>query len=687
MTFSEKVQKTLANLGWDKLKKAFTKEETSTFVAKYSDDHESDFGTDLKAAQDAEAQAKADKEALDAAQAALQTITANSDDNNDGTQTITNDNADSNIDDVSANADANNNQDVDVAAAIKKLGETNAELTKELATAKKDITTLSGKLENDDPKKVTMNLEGFSQVHTATHAFGINAPMFSVEKRWNKIAVNPLWGKTTLPTEEDEAAFKAEVNSYGKKLSARFATLKENNMLNAEQLLASTTVTFNNVDGAADAWITRRMDGLIAQILQIKKIDLFPTRYGIQDMEVIDNVLFDEVLQPWQAGKTFKGGVEIQPETGHVDDGTIKLQFEPMVEIERKYDGYLNTDASDPIKWGLIEWFTRGILLQAIKDQTRCTVKGLFVKPETDVPGKAINTSTGALFNLIRLAHQYKMKLVDDATYSTYDNTTMYATVTAFLSAINDVLGDDELENYVLVLNSKHKMWWIQGVRDELGKDTDFAKGDGLNTIPDFDIPIYWMPAMGNLTWMFLEEPGNIQSLENKPGEMLALKFGEDFENVTVRSRFKKGISPAFVGKKFATKALLDANNYVNQRIFMNKPAITLAADATTATATTANFWFVTAANTAATAITDITSAVEGQPYIIECGSLTNATTIAKADKFVNLTAAWTPTAVGDYLMVVINNAGTAFRELERCVGGVRTVNSATQPTLPEARS
>jgi len=158
----------------------------------------------------------------------------------------------------------------------------------------------------------------------------------------------------------------------------------------------------------------------------------------------------------------------------------------------------------------------------------------------------------------------------------------------------------------------------------------------------------------------------------------------QQMEMVRGWSRWKEGTSAEFVGKKFATKVAMDANAYAYQQIFMNKPSVTLAADAT-APAASAGIWFITAANTGATAITDITGAKAGVAYIIELGSTTNATTIAKADKFATLTAAFTPTAVGDYIMVVLNSEGN-FLELERQVGGVRTINALTQPNIPGVR-
>ena len=125
----------------------------------------------------------------------------------------------------------------------------------------------------------------------------------------------------------------------------------------------------------------------------------------------------------------------------------------------------------------------------------------------------------------------------------------------------------------------------------------------------------------------------------------------------------------------------MTASGRKNQVIFINKPLTDLIADATTADANL-NFWFKTIANTVATAFTDFTNAVNGPAYILECGSLTNATTIAKSGKFADITAEWTPTAVGDYLMVVLNGAGDKFLDLERRVGGTRTINSLLQPNV-----
>jgi hypothetical protein len=89
-----------------------------------------------------------------------------------------------------------------------------------------------------------------------------------------------------------------------------------------------------------------------------------------------------------------------------------------------------------------------------------------------------------------------------------------------------------------------------------------------------------------------------------------------------------------------------------------------LAAGATTCDATKGKH-FVTVANSGATAITNITDAVDGDVYIIEGGSDTNATTIAKSGNFSRISDAIT-LSDGNWIKVRYN--GDKFVELDRYV-------------------
>jgi len=87
-----------------------------------------------------------------------------------------------------------------------------------------------------------------------------------------------------------------------------------------------------------------------------------------------------------------------------------------------------------------------------------------------------------------------------------------------------------------------------------------------------------------------------------------------------------------------------------------------LAADATTCDADDGKH-FVTQANTGATAFTDISNAVDGDVYILEGGSDTDATTVAATGKFSRITGSMTLGA-GEWLKVMFN--GEKFVELDR---------------------
>lgn len=95
-------------------------------------------------------------------------------------------------------------------------------------------------------------------------------------------------------------------------------------------------------------------------------------------------------------------------------------------------------------------------------------------------------------------------------------------------------------------------------------------------------------------------------------------------------------------------------------------PYVTLAADATKPDAADGNY-FITVANSGATAITDIDNAVDGEIYKIGGGSDTNATTIAASGKFDRISDAIT-LEDGNWIKVRYVAADDNFVELDRYV-------------------
>ena len=554
-----------------------------------------------------------------------------------------------------------------------------------------DFQTLAKKPEEDKPlQSVTVSpvsINGFG--NTPKYLFGVEYPMFSMQDRWNKIAANPRAAAALPEVDEqvDGVAFYKAAYGFAKSLKARYQYLQENKLLDAPALAAGKYATnYEGVDkaGVGDQFIVLRQDALIARVLQLRDMtQYFPVAYGYQDRGLVFNAFFDEVSQAYQTGEVFKGGMKIENHMGYVDDAMIKMEWGPMKELERKYIGYLNKEGSDPIKWTMIEYQLLNTLTTAQVEQNKRRMRGIYVKPEAGVAGSYLNAGTGILYTLLRYVHQYDIKPHVDEDYRSYTQATMLAAVQEFLADVRSTVTEDmDIDQHVIYLNKNHQGWWIKNVRTTYGKDTDFTGPMGaLSVVPDTTTHIIWLPYLGQLPFMMLHQPGNLQFLEYIPGEMLAMKMQEQMEQVRAWSTWKEGCSASFTGRRFDSRDAMDKNAYEWQQIFINLFAATIKdkVDGND------GFWQVTGATTTADTITDIVNAKNGVAYCIEAGVADHLPKIAKSGKFANISDAFTASKVGDYIMVIIGGDGK-FRELERCVGGKRTINKELQPNVPGGR-
>ena len=554
-----------------------------------------------------------------------------------------------------------------------------------------DFQALAKKPEEDKPTQTItvspVSINGFG--NTPKYLFGVEHPMFSMQDRWNKIAANPRAAAALPEVDEqvDGVAFYKAAYGFAKSLKARYQYLQENKLLDAPALAAGKYATnYDGVDkaGVGDQFIVLRQDALIARVLQLRDMtQYFPVAYGYQDRGLVFNAFFDEVSQAYQTGEVFKGGMKIENHMGYVDDAMIKMEWGPMKELERKYIGYLNKEGSDPIKWTMIEYQLLNTLTTAQVEQNKRRMRGIYVKPEAGVAGSYLNAGTGILYTLLRYVHQYDIKPHVDEDYRSYTQATMLAAVQEFLADVRSTVTEDmDIDQHVIYLNKNHQGWWIKNVRTTYGKDTDFTGPMGaLNVVPDTTTHIIWLPYLGQLPFMMLHQPGNLQFLEYIPGEMLAMKMQEQMEQVRAWSTWKEGCSASFTGRRFDSRDAMDKNAYEWQQIFINLFAATIKdkVDGND------GFWQVTGATTTADTITDIVNAKNGVAYCIEAGVAEHLPKIAKSGKFANISDAFTASKVGDYIMVIIGNDGN-FRELERCVGGKRTINKELQPNVPGGR-
>ena len=674
MSFKAKLNAILEKLGFTKKfeKKSLTADEYKALCEAYQKEYQSTLMDDL-AAENSAADEKKHQEQINALYAIVSKAGKSKDDNSDDDDDCG--------DDDNGKKTENSQQNVSFEQLVQAITNITSNMQK-----------MAGETAPDKPSaRVTapsIPINGFES--NDNYLFGIEHSMFDMKKRWNQIAVNPALAASSTPDESTGIAFRKEAMAYAAALQQRYNYHQSRNELRDTKALASGqfSTNYNGVDnaGLGDQFVILRQDALIARILELRNLtEFFPVRYGVQDRDILFNAFFDEVSQGYQEGEIYKGGMQLENEMGYVDDAMIKVQFGPMKEIERKYIAYLNKEGSDPIKWSMIEFCLLNLLKKAQDEQNQRRMRGIYVKPEDGQPSSYLNAGTGIWYTLLRYIHDYSIKPFANKSYNTYTSANMLDAVKEFITDVKTHLTEGmTLDKHVLYLNENHIDWWLANCRETYGKDLDFTGPDGYkNRVPDSTIQIKWLPYEGKSCWMFLDIPGNLQFVEYLPGEMFAVKMEEQMEMVRAWSTWKEGCGAAFTGRKFETKADMDDNDYEFQQIFTNLPATVIGAEIDGGS----GFWHISDAKTSATAITEIKKAKQGVAYCIEIGEddATHGLTIAKSGNFANITAEWTPSQPGDYIMVILGK-DNKYRELERRVGGKRTVNKAVQPNVPGGR-
>lgn len=553
-----------------------------------------------------------------------------------------------------------------VLAAIGKLQET---VTSQKAT----IDKLAGQAREDAPAAVAKGVVSINGSHTATHAFGIENDFFATSKRYNRILVaGRIEGSAS---KADKETLEADFGAYCEGLTARYAELHKAGLIPGIRKGTVDLTELNSDTEIGTRQFNIRRDMLIARIVSLPTLaGIFDTVSNIQSGEILTNVIFSEISQAYQAGEVFKGDVKFTPEKAVVDDAMVKVRFPDMKALEKSYLNYLNREGSDPVKWTLIEWIVLEMAKKVANERNSRAILGCRVEPVANTAGPANFASTGVVWRLIKLYEAHKLNPFKDSTLATYTKSTIGDVMIAFMEKVK-LFQPDLADQMVLYANKTHLPMFKEWYRSKYGKDTDF---DGVEyKVPNHETKIVWVPNMGNLKLLVATVPGNIELLQNVPGEEYDFKFERHLEEVLSYSYWKEGAGVTYAGKEFASQALLEANNYDGQWIFMNWPAVTPADGATTIavkngeTGEDLGFLISIGKNTvaeggSAPAITDITGVKPGVVYRLEIVDATAPSTIAKTGKFSELTAAWQPDAAGKFLEVYYDAANSKFIEVAR---------------------
>ena len=490
--------------------------------------------------------------------------------------------------------------------------DTNAKILAGITELQQKVAKLEKDPEDSNPvgKIKPENVKGGAKVipincrmNSDSHLFSIEHDFFSLQKPWNHVAataqpLNRAWKK------KDENAFMGAFNEYAAGFAERLNELQLSGELSTLKATAMDFTGFDNT-GWGENYIVRRQDALIAYLRSMPSVrTIFPVRYGVQDKMEMTNAFLTQFSQAYQKGKVFKGKHSVEPVLAEVFDVMFKHQFEDMKTLEREYIGYLNREGSQPIKWSMVEWLMSQTLRQLNNEWNERRVRGYRIEPTTDVAGHHMFGSDGVLRKLWDYTEQFYIDPFSDL--KLYTASTILTQVEAFVEKVNQIL--PSLQGYYMYMNEKHVPWFLKKYRDTYGTDLDFD-GSRLE-VKNYNnfAGIKAVPNMGNSCMLWITLENNIELYEDKAGEMADFYFERELETLISASWWKEGAGAYMIGKKYASKAALQAAKRKDQYIFMTYPVSDLDADATTADATLCDR-FLTDANTGATVFTDFVGA------------------------------------------------------------------------------
>lgn len=476
----------------------------------------------------------------------------------------------------------------DATEAARQAAAVAAQKAEAEAAAKAEAEKLAKETEVDEPAdKVRAQAPlALNARHSATHLFGVEHDFYSRKKWYNNLMASADHRFVEIHDAERrvfDADFKAQAQMLRERLeehrvNGTFDRLDFNAIANGTLDLTGPTNTaypssVTNTDVLLGEFVTRRTDLILAYFKSLPSVkNLFPVRSNVQNREVSVTGIVGELSQGYRKGRIFKGSMEFDADLYKVDDLMFKFNFEDLVELEKQYIGYLNKDHSAIIKWTFIEWVMVHYGEQLIKEQNERNVIGARAPQQNVTANPANLAADGALTAIVRAVSEHRIAPFSEI--GTYDAETMLDTVEAFVDKVQEAAGSyaSELKIY---LNERHKRWYIRAYRQKYGQDADFTGSHA--TLADLDpAAIIWVPNMRLSDYlMWAAKPGNVELLEDKPGEMLAFEFTPEFEGVCVKSRWKEGAHVEQAGKKFATAAAMSADNRQHQFVYCNAPLST----------------------------------------------------------------------------------------------------------------
>jgi len=408
---------------------------------------------------------------------------------------------------------------------------------------------------------------------------------------------------------------------------------------------------------------------------------ILPLVSNVQDREIITNLFLGEFSQSDNSDSDFekivKGKYEIQPEEIRMYDVMSTPKFSKLKELEKQWIGYLNTQGSSSIKLSFIEYLLARTTEQLFNEQQRRRIRGVRKNPTVDVPGSAMEASTGL--------YRYVAEKVNGLQIKPFD----LGEITAANIGEKVYNGTKQIPQDILD-RGDIALYMPQEMVTEYHKYNETHYGGNMDYKADImfvkeypNVEIIPVPHAHNHRRLIWTPKGNIKTFENVPGEMTTYRLTIKEFSINVVSQWKEGVAAVMVGKKWSRVQDMD---YDHQMVFCTAADLAttsyepIAQDDATPSALFHSS-LVSVANTALTTITNIDDAEVGKLITLKCGSDAYGIKITKAANFSTIASDWTP-GVGD-VIVLFKRADGKFMEYSRTAATPNTLTFAADATAP----
>jgi hypothetical protein len=418
---------------------------------------------------------------------------------------------------------------------------------------------------------------------------------------------------------------------------------------------------------------------------------IFPMRSGVSDKAVGFNLFLDELTQSYQQNFVTKGAFAFEPEVQAVFDLEFAYEFRNLKELERNWIGTLTGAAADssPMKLSFVNFLYDHIAKKIIMERDRRTANGRYKAPVQGTPGSAINGADGVYEVINDKIAELKVRVTPVGLITDSNIDLKYKQIA---ESVPQELRD--AGTMIMYIPTGKKRKYNDALNARYGssrpnrEDIDYI--DGYPMIKLMELPF----SEGRMR-AFITIAGNIERLENKPGEAFSgMRMVPQIKTLQVNSVWKEGVIVNLAGRKAANANALAVRPLTEQAIWCNEidfdPNFYVAMEKDDATPSVGDHTsIVSMDNTAPVAITNIDDAPVGAEIRIKNGSATNGITIANTGNFSLLGSAWNPN-LGDILVLKKRSDGK-FIELDRIDaitdGYIQLAAGATTPDVSAAQN